>query len=470
MLVDDILLEIFDFYRMSHYDILFWLPHPAWNWCILAHVCQRWRKVMFESPHCLNLRILCTYRTPVRKNLSIWPALPIDLELSFRRLLKPQDEDNIITALEHRDRVYSVRLYTTGSQLAKLAAVMQEPFPVLTHLQMRLRDENTPVLTTKFFGGSAPHLQEITLYRIPFPALPTLLLSTSDLVTLKLFKIPTSGYISPERMVACLAALPRLKTFTIRFRQFSFRPDRIHPPPVTRPVLSALTDFEFRGDFVYVEVLVAQIDSPKLERVYITYLDPPDDFQVTHLSEFIDRSIGLELTLSRHALVHFSSDEVAFILSCKYPNYPGWEQCSVETNISCEVFEWKLPDMARALIRFSAALCTVVHLELDAHLIWDGQSEDAYDIEWLDLFCQFPAMQTLHVSTALAPPVFLVLEDITAELVAEALPSLGLICVEGETASSLEKIVAIRQFSGRPITVVKTRDEFNERLESYVSR
>ena len=79
-------------------------------------------------------------------------------------------------------------------------------------------------------------------------------------------------------------------------------------------------------------------------------------------------------------------------------------------------------------------------------------------------------MQMLHVSMELAAPVFLVLEDITAELVAEVLPSLSLICVEGETASSLEKIVSIRQFSGRPITVVETRGEFNERIESYISR
>ena len=77
----------------------------------------------------------------------------------------------------------------------------------------------------------------------------------------------------------------------------------------------------------------------------------------------------------------------------------------------------------------------------------------------------------LHVSTGeIAGPVFYVLEDITAELVAEVLPSLSLICVEGETASLLEKIVSIRQFSSRPITVVETRGEFNERIESYISR
>ena len=136
---------------------------------------------------------------------------------------------------------------------------------MLTDLYMRPTDlpVDTPVLTAEFLGGSAPHLQDITLYRIPFPALPTLLLSTSDLVTLNLFQIPKSGYISPERMVACLAVLPRLQMFTIEFRQFaSLRPDQIRPSPATRHNLPALTDFKFSGEFKYLEDLVAQIDSP----------------------------------------------------------------------------------------------------------------------------------------------------------------------------------------------------------------
>jgi hypothetical protein len=335
--------------------------------------------------------------------------------------------------------------------------------------------EDASVLTTGFLGGSAPHLQEITLHRIPFPALPTLLLSTNDLHTLNLFDIPTLGYISPERMVACLAALPRLKVFAITFQDTALRPDRIRSPSVTRPVLPALTNFEFCGAFEYLEDFVAQIDSPQLKQIYIIYLDQDqrhDDFQVTltQVSDFINRLIGPELSPTRHAHIHFQYDQVTFTLSRDYKTYQGCDQRSIATTISHAVYGWlQLSDLARLLGQFSAVLSTVVHLEFDAELEESGHSDYAYDIEWLHLLRHFPVMQTLHASLELAPSISLALEDITAEMVAEVLPSLGLICLEGEPASSLEKIVAIRRFSDHPITVVETTDEFNERVEPYVS-
>ena len=64
------LLEIFDFYlRDAAID--------AWH--KLVHVCQKWRNVVFGSPHRLNLRLYCNARTPVRKMLYIWPDLPISV-------------------------------------------------------------------------------------------------------------------------------------------------------------------------------------------------------------------------------------------------------------------------------------------------------------------------------------------------------------------------------------------------------
>jgi hypothetical protein len=470
MLVDDVLLEIFDFYRNMHYFLRHWPPLPEGNWYTLVHVCRRWRKIIFDSPRRLNLRILCTHGSPVRKHLGIWPAFPIDLQLCSQSDVRPEDVDNAIAALEHRDRVNSVRLFARGPELVKIATAMQKPFPVLTCLYLRSWCEDTSVLTAAFAG---PHLQEITLHRIPFPALPKLLLSTSDLVTLNLLDIPTPGYISPERMVACLVALPRLKVFAITFRDAVSHPDPIPPPPVTRPILPALTSLEFRGAFEYLEDFVAQIDSPQLEQISIIYLDQVDDFQVTltQVSDFIDRLIGPELTSTKHAHVHFQFDRVTFTLSHDYETYQGLERRSVATTISHGLFGWlQVSDLARMLGQFSAALSTVVHLEFVAKLAECGYLDDAYRVEWLHLLRRFPVIQTLRVSLELAAPVSLALEDITAEMVTEVLPSLVLVCLEGMPATSLEKFVAIRQFSDHPITVVDTTEEFNERVESYYCR
>jgi hypothetical protein len=49
-------------------------------------------------------------------------------------------------------------------------------------------------------------------------------------------------------------------------------------------------------------------------------------------------------------------------------------------------------------------------------------------------------------------------------MVTEVLPSLDLICLDGQPASSIEKFVAAsaRQLSGRPVTTIDTETEFEE--------
>lgn len=192
---------------------------PIEEWHTLVHVCRRWRKIVFASPHRLNLRILCKSGSPVRKNLCIWPALPILTEYPYlERGITPSDEENIVAALKHHDRVCFIVLEATSSQWEKMASVMQKPSLLLTYLIVSSEDGNVPVPPTEFLGGSAPCLETIEFCGIPFPALPTLLLSASTLVRLHLSKIPPTGYIPLEAMVVCLAALPRLEILTIEFR------------------------------------------------------------------------------------------------------------------------------------------------------------------------------------------------------------------------------------------------------------
>jgi hypothetical protein len=62
--------------------------------------------------------------------------------------------------------------------------------------------------------------------------------------------------------------------------------------------------------------------------------------------------------------------------------------------------------------------------------------------------------------------VALALEDIAGEIVAEALPSLDLVCLAGQLASSIEKFVAARKLSGQPVTVVNE----GSMIKAYVNR
>ncbi|KAH9172867.1 hypothetical protein EDB89DRAFT_1905759 [Lactarius sanguifluus] len=463
MLPDNVLLEIFELCRKAYHSGLLTPYGTAWarKWHLLVHVCQRWRQIIFGSPHRLCLRILCTYGTPVRKNLCIWPAFPIAIDYGkYRRSILPI-YDNIIAALEYPERVSHLSLNVTGSQLDKIVTMMQESFPVLGHLRIHSEDGNAPVLPAEFLGGSAPRLQFIELNCIPFPALPTLLLSATDLVSLHLSKIPPTGHFSPKAMVACLAVLPRLKSIVIEFQLATLRPDQISPPPVTRIVLPALTFFGFKGASEYLENLLSQIDSPQLDRIWIDYLNQLVDFQVAQFSEFIDRSFGHKLTLLRHAGVTFSRDRVSF--------GEPYNILHARTSVSCQGIDWQVSHIAQVLSHVSVKLSNVVHLTLDVVGTYLEQVEGTDDVEWQHLLRQFPKVQTLHVSRRLAEHVALALEDGTGEMAAEVLPSLNLIYLAGQPASSIRKFLAARQLSDRPLTVLNTKMEFDERLKSYVS-
>ena len=260
MLPDVALLEIFDFYlnqrEYKPYDYMHWFAIQVWH--TLAHVCQKWRTIVFGSPHRLDLRLFCEATTPVKETLVVWPPLPIVIWQSD--LLEHRRMDNIILALEHNDRVSEIIfLGVTNSGLEEVLAAMQQPFPALTRLHIWLLDDGlgwevgdemygTPVVPESFLGGFAPRLQDLTLRKIPFPGLPKLLLSTTGLVTLYLFEIPHTGYISPEAMARCLSTLTRLESLSLEFKSPLSCPVREtrRPHPPTRSILLVSPLFGFK--------------------------------------------------------------------------------------------------------------------------------------------------------------------------------------------------------------------------------
>ena len=456
MLPDNVLLEVFDLYHEDikedgYEDVHYGL----WSWSILVHVCRRWRHVVFGSPIRLDLKILCKSGPPIKRNLGIWPALPIVISCYE---ITNDDEDNIVTALEHVDRVCKVSLNVWGSELEKVSTAMRQTFPMMTYLYIESHD--SPVLPAEFLGGSAPRLHDINLRGISFPALPTLLLSTSDLVSLKLHNIPRSGYISPEEMAEGLAVLPRLEAFDFGFQLASPRPDLIHPHPVTRTILPALTSFFFMGASEYLEDLAARIDAPQLDEINICYLNQLVDFQVAQLSGFMDRSVGPKLALLQHAEVGFYSHGVTFYMSRENGQYPK----QLSTTINCEGIDWQVSHMTQVFSQFSSilSLSAAVHLKIWG---WLRGPSEGIDVDWRHLL-QFPTIQTLHASRELAEHVARALEHMADG----AFPSLDLIFLKEQPASSVEKFLASRKFSGRLVTVVDTETEFDERVKSYISK
>ena len=74
-LPDHVLLEIFVYEPGQHPTVEQRQREREHAWRTLAHVCKRWRSVVFSSPRRLDLHLFCPYRRPVKKLLDIWPPL-----------------------------------------------------------------------------------------------------------------------------------------------------------------------------------------------------------------------------------------------------------------------------------------------------------------------------------------------------------------------------------------------------------
>ena len=209
------------------------------------------------------------------------PTFPLVIDFSYflynTKKWSPDDEKDILAALEYPDRTSCLNVRVTGPLWEKVATVAQEHFPILTELSLASdEDVNVSALPSELSGGCAPRLRRLQLKGIPFPTLPTFLSIATDLVVLNLKSIPHTGYISPEAMVAGLAALTRLDVLFLEFQSSTSRPDRsdtgrrVATP--SQVVLPDLTFFIFRGAGKYLEDLVAQIEAPRLKFFNITYL------------------------------------------------------------------------------------------------------------------------------------------------------------------------------------------------------
>ena len=437
---------------------------PVLKWRTLIHVCQRWRYIVFASPLRLDLQLLCTHGTPVRKNLDVWPPLPLMIDYytywdaDDGKSPTLSEEEDVIAALNHSDRVRYVGISVTGSLLEKMAMTMQEPFPALTHLWLSSKDGNVPVLSETFFGGSTPRLRIAHLEGIPFPALPTLLLTATDLVDLQLLNIPKTGYVPPDAMVTGLAALTRLEILSIGFQSPTPRPGPRFPPLI-RVVFPSLIAFNFRGVSEYLEDLVARIDTPLFKNFTIVCFNQLK-FEIPRCSEFIHRTESLEIARFKHARVEFGEKHVCVSLHEGQVEVEPLEslESRFALQISCQSLDWQLAHIAQILHHFPAVLSHVDDLSIDTRDLHPGWRADLHvePDEWRRLLCPFMRVATLRVSRLLAGQVALALEDIPQRIVADLLPALHSLCLEDQPEASVERYIGARQKSGRPVNMTGT--------------
>jgi hypothetical protein len=383
--------------------------------------------------------------------LDVWPALPLhvqDWELE-------KGLDNIIAVLEHSDRVRVIDLpyAIPSSHLEKLSAAMLVPFSELTDLQLSSYGE--VVLPDSFLGGSAPHLRSLWLDGIPFPGLPKLLLSATYLVDLYLYDIPRSGYISPEAMLTALSTLTRLETLVLRFRSPLSRPDRPsrRPPPPIRSVLSVLTYFGFKGDIEYLDDLVAHIDAPRLDELYITFFNDII-FDTPQFIQFICRTPRLKALEKIHVV--FDGDAATVSLS---PLTSG--STFLRVRISCRELDWQVSFVEQVCTSSLPPLSMLEDLYIEEGGDLSSRAHWRDDIEnslWLELLHPFRAVKNLYLSEEIALRIVPALQELDGIRAIEVFPTLQNIFLErlepsGPVQGGIQQFVSTRQVTSDPIAV-----------------
>jgi hypothetical protein len=419
ILPDNVLLEIFRFCLIEPTE--FPVQRAASNWQTLIHVCQRWRRIVFGSPRQLNLSLKCSDRIPVRKNLGFWPAtLPLTLDYSPRGdhiRVTPENEDNVVAALEHPKRLQHIAIHGPHSLIRTAVTVMRKSFPALIHLDLYSNANNFssrfPVIPKRFLGRSAPSLQHLHLRCISFPQLPTFVLSVCNLVTLKLEYMPPNWYISPEVMAGSLSTLTLLTTLSISFDDEKCPPDqmRSHPDSPIRAALPALTAFHYEGCNEYLEDFLGRIDTPRLDQLKLDYF--VCEIEALQLSRYIKHTENFNTCQFTHADVIFYNLDSCFKLDRPQQN-------SSRAQLGLNIIDQ--PYLAAQVCSLTAVLTKVALFSNMVHLYALGDFVDTSGIRtshWLQFFRLFPAVRALRLSGGMAASIISALEDTTEDMVTD---------------------------------------------------
>ena len=379
----------------------------------------------------------------------------------------PEDFD-FDAVIMHHSRVCEINLRLTSSQLQRLASAMQGQFPALIHLRLDSSSRSTPPLPNGFLVGSTTRLQTLELDSIPFPALPKLLFSTTDLVRLDLRNIPHSGYFAPEAIVTSLAMLANLKSLIIEFESPLSCPDRGRRrlPPPTRAVLPALTHFKFRGVSEYLEDIIARIDAPLLDGIWITFFNQLI-FDIPELARFMRRTANFEALTDNDLYLTVDYD----ILAQSIPPMRGFKnitdqkkyrQTSGEKSglrISCRRLDWQLSSLAQVLTSFFPSIDAVERLYIyEPQYLPSKWKDDIENVQWLEIFRQFTSVKNLYICKEFTQCIALALQELVGERVADALPALEILWLEelqpsGPVHEGIERFLAARRLLSHPVAV-----------------
>ena len=441
MLDNDSLLQIFSHYRLHH--------EGNWNlqymWRNLAHICRRWRYLLYDSSSHLDMYLFLTSDSPSIGTLSHLPPLPLVVHCSDRtETVVRKDEDHIHLGLQQHGRVRRVFLQAPSSSLRIWLEPMNKLFPRLEDLSLLSTTvEETNLMLPETL--QAPHLRRLSLHGISLPKRSSLLSSAIALSTLSLTHLGASFYIPPGHLVTQLQGLPLLEELSIGFVfpiPLPSSEEQLPTSPVRLPALRRLT---YRGMDIYFDNLVALINAPLLEQLSLIFFFDLT-FSLVNLTEFIHRTERLGCLVAQ---VIFNKDGASIY----------YEQQSIGKlglRVNCEPLDWQIDSATQVCNALGKVLSAVEELTIDLNEDWmPSDWENTLDsMVWHELLLPFIGVKKLHIGFLLTFELSQALDVAAGGLVLELLPELQKLEVQLEIDDAKKVFtgfIETRESVGRPV-------------------
>jgi len=455
---EDSLLHIFYLLRPSllkrdESGFIFWEWDSQRWWYKLAQVCLRWRHLILGSASYLGLRLVCGLGTPVADMLAHSPPFSLIIYHNcLNRTLTTEDEEGILLALQHRDRVQGIYLHLPVPTLERLIIAIDNEFPALEYIDIGPPTKHDSHLTLPL-TFEAPPLRRLWTNHLASPIGSTLLSTAIDLVELSLGWIHPSAYPHPNDFLQQLSLLPQLERLVIRFR--SPVPSRdiegqlLHTPVTMHFTLPSLRIFYFQGVSAFLEAILPHMDAPLLETFSAEFFNQLR-FSIPHVPHFIMTKEKLRFG---HATFIFHKEAV-FLLG--FTGVAGqWSNINVA--VMCRHLDWQVSSMAQISNVLYPLFSEVVDLTLDYrdHTLsseWHNQADCTL---WRVLLGSFRHVKTLRVHNGLVGEVSRALQmDVEPPL--EVLPELKeLVCPAGRVDDkTFALLIREREVAGRPVSLI----------------
>ena len=333
-------------------------------WHKLAQVCRRWRYLVLGSAHHLRLSLVCSRGTPVAEMLENSPPFPLIIDHVYNSgdsitSITTEDEEGIMLALKHRDRVRRIRLDIPVRNMQRVIMALENEFLILEFLCIgppTKRNIGSGLMLPKSLH--APHLRHLKLWNFAFPIGSPLLMTAVGLVALSLNWISPSAYFHPNDLVHRLSQMPQLETLGISFNYPFLYHDAnrelLRIPPTTHVALPNLRWFGFGGPSAYLEALLPFMTAPLLAKLQVMFSNE-FTFHLPHLLQFL---ITAENMTFSSATVKFLGNKVSVWM---YP-YRNARMYALYIHVGCEGLDRQVASTAQIFSALRSAFSAVENL------------------------------------------------------------------------------------------------------------